>query len=199
VPIQTPVSPDGRFVATAVLSLSTVPRDCTGSPDHVAVIDTRTDEVVRFVGIPARTGTANGAHGVNFGMKAGGGWYAHVASQFSNMLTVLDLDPDRDNSATDATVAGRVLLANGQPGGARVTDGVGGQGVKPLPTPYDGWIQDTVAAAAQTDPEVRGWIAALTACQRDPSAAGCGTSATTFAPLAAASVADQRSLFCRVE
>jgi len=199
VPIQTPVSPDGRFVATAVLSLSTVERPCTGSPDHVAVIDTRTDEVVRFVGIPARTGTANGAHGVNFGMKAGGGWYAHVASQFSNMLTVLDLDPNRDNSATDATVAGRVFLANGQPGGARVTDGVGGQGVKPLPTPYDGWIQDTVAAAAQADPQVRGWIAALTACQRNPSAAGCGTSATTLAGLTATADTDKRSLFCRVE
>lgn len=105
--------------------------------------------MVRFVGIPARTGTANGAHGVNFGMKAGGGYYAHVASQFSNMLTVLDLDPNGDHSATDAAVAGRILLANGQPGGTRVTDGVGGQGVKPLPTPYDGWIQDTVAAQAQ--------------------------------------------------
>jgi YVTN family beta-propeller protein len=199
VPIQTPVSPDGRFVATAVLSLSTVARKCTGSPDHVAVIDTRTDEVVRFVGIPARAGTANGAHGVNFGMKAGGGWYAHVASQFSNMLTVLDLDPNGDHSAADATVAGRVLLANGQPGGARVTDGVGGQGVKPLPTPYDGWIQDTVAAQAQADPEVRGWIAALTACQRNPSAPGCGSSAPVARLVARGALADQRSLFCRVE
>src|SRR5919106_1626108 len=195
VPIQTPVSPDGRFVATAVLSLSTVARPCTGSPDHVAVIDTRTDEVVRFVGIPARAGTANGAHGVNFGMKQGGGRYAHVASQFSNMLTVLDLDPNGDSNAADAAVAGRVFLANGQPGGARVTDGVGGQGVKPLPTPYDGWIQDTVAAQAQADPEVRGWIAALTPCQRDPSAAGCVTSASAFAPLtgAGAAVLDHRT------
>jgi hypothetical protein len=199
VPIQTPVSPDGRFVAAAVLSLSTVARPCTGSPDHVAVIDTRTDQIVRFVGIPARAGTANGAHGVNFGIKAGGGWYAYVASQFSNMLSVLDLDPNHDNSATDAALAGRVFLANGQPGGARVTDGVGGQGVKPLPTPYDGWIQDTVAAAAQADPEVRGWIAALTPCQRDPSAPGCGTSGTAFAQLTSAGVADRRSLFCRVE
>jgi hypothetical protein len=164
----------------------------------VAVIDTRTDEVVRFVGIPARAETANGAHGVNFGMKLGGCWYAHVASQFSNMLTVLDLDPNGDHSAGDATVAGRVLLANGQPGGAHVTDGVGGQGVKPLPTPYDGWIQDSVAAAAQADPEVSGWIAALTPCQLDPSAAGCGTSATGLTRLTEA-VPDRRTLFCRVD
>jgi hypothetical protein len=73
-----------------------------------------------------------------------------VASQFSNMLTVLDLDPNGDSSAADAAVAGRVFLANGQPGGARVTDGVGGEGVKPLPTPYDGWIQDSVAAQFRT-------------------------------------------------
>lgn len=65
----------------------------------MAVIDTRTDEVVRFVAIPARTGTANGAHGVNFGMKAGGGYYAQVASQFSNMLIVLDLDPNARQSS----------------------------------------------------------------------------------------------------
>ena len=133
------------------------------------------------------------------GMKAGGGYYAHVASQFSNMLTVLDLDPDNDGSATDAAVAGRVFLANGQPAGARVTDGVGGQGVKSLPTPYDGWIQDTVAARAQTDPEVRGWIDALTPCQRNPSAPGCGTSGTAFAALAGAGAANSETLFCRVE
>jgi len=200
VPIQTPVSPDGRFVATAVLSLSTVARPCTGSPDHVAIIDTRTDQVVRIVGIPARAGTANGAHGANFGMKLGGGWYAHIASQFSNMLTVLDLDPNGDGSATDANVAGRVFLANGQPGGARVTDGVGGQGVKPLPTPYDGWIQDTVAAAARTDPEVQGWIAALTPCQRNPSAPGCSTSASVLAGLTGqgGALPQRQTLFCRV-
>jgi hypothetical protein len=38
---------------------------------------------------------------------------------------------------------------------------------------YDGWVQDTVAVAAETDPEVQGWIAQLTPCQRNPSAAGC--------------------------
>ncbi len=173
VPIQTPVSPDGRFVATAVLSLTTVARPCTGSSDHVAVIDTSTDQVVKFVGIPERAGTATGAHGANFGMKAGGGWYAHIASQFSNMFSVLDLDPNGDHNASDAAIVGRIFLANGSPGGPRVTDGVGGQGIKPVPTPYDGWIQGTVAARAQTDAEVQGWIDALTACQRNPSGAGC--------------------------
>jgi YVTN family beta-propeller protein len=173
VPIQLPVSPDGRFVAVAVLSLTTVPRSCTGSPDHVAIIDTRTDEVVKIVGIPVKPGTAAGTHGANFGAKKGGGYYAHVANQWSNMLSVVDIDPNGDGQATDAAVVGRVRLANGMPGGPRVTDGVGGQGIKPLPNVYDGWVQDTVVVAAQTDAEVQAWIAQLTTCQRNPSAVGC--------------------------
>jgi hypothetical protein len=173
VPIQLPVSPDGRFVSVAVLSLTTVPRSCTGSPDHVSIIDTRTDEVVKIVGIPVKSGTAAGTHGANYGAKKGGGYYVHVANQWSNMLSVVDVDPNGDGEATDAAVVGRILLANGMPGGPRVTDGVGGQGIKPLPNVYDGWVQDTVAVAAETEPEVQGWIAQLTPCQKNPSAAGC--------------------------
>ena len=40
-------------------------------------------------------------------------------------------------------MVGRILLANGS-AGAGVTDGVGGQGIKPLPMTHDGWIQPTV-------------------------------------------------------
>jgi YVTN family beta-propeller protein len=177
VPIQLPVSPDGRFVAVAVLSLSTVPpRPQTGSVDHIALIDTQLDEVVRFVGVPPLAGgvvKAAGIHGANFGAKLGGGYYGYIANQFSNMLFVLDPDPNGDGIGLDAAVVGRILLANGTPGGPRVTDGVGGQGIKPLPNVYDGWIQDTVAVAGRADPEVQGWLAELTRCQRDPSAAGC--------------------------
>jgi YVTN family beta-propeller protein len=173
VPIQLPVSPDGRFVAVAVLSLTTVPRASTGFADHVAIIDTATDTVVKDIGIPARPGTAAGTHGANWGAKRGGGYYAYIANQFSNMMGVVDVDPNGDGSAADATLAGRIFLANGAPGGPRVTDGVGGQGIKPLPNVYDGWIQDTVAVAAQTDPEVRGWLAALTQCQKNPAGAAC--------------------------
>ncbi len=63
---------------------------------------------------------------------------------------------------------GRILLANGSAG---VTDGVGGQGIKPLPNVYDGWIQDTAALSGtgQLSAEVQGWIDALTAAQKDPS------------------------------
>lgn len=174
-PIQLPVSPDGRFVGVAVLSLSTVARPCTGSSDHIAIIDTATDKVVKFLGVPTEAGKANGAHGANFGAKLGGGYYLHVASQFSNKLTVVDIDPNNDGSAADAAVAGRVFLANMVPGGPRTTDGVGGQGIKPLPNVYDGWVQDTVARTAQTDSEVKGWISKLTACQKNPAGTGCAS------------------------
>ena len=53
-----------------------------------------------------------------------------------------------------------------------MTDGTGGQGLKPLPTVYDGWMQDTVALSGtgRLSAEVEGWIAALTKEQRNPSA-----------------------------
>ncbi|MBI2907991.1 MAG: hypothetical protein HYX92_10085 [Chloroflexi bacterium] len=163
-PIQTPASPDGKFVGTAVLSLTTIGRPPTGSADHVAIIDTATDNTVAFLPTPA------GTHGANWGAKLGGGYYLYVSNQFANVLTIIDPDPNGDGSAADAAVVGTVLLANGSTG-AGVTDGVGGQGIKPLPNVYSGWIQDTVALSGtgQLSAEVQGWIDALTAAQKDPS------------------------------
>lgn len=163
VPIQTPVSPDERFVATAVLSLSSVPRSVTGTPDHVALIDTATDEVVKFIPTPL------GTHGANWGIKKGGGYYAYVTAQFSNVLAVLDPDPNLDGHAGDAAIVGILRLANNS-AGAGVTDGTGGQGVKPLPMTHDGWIQPTAALAGsgRLSPEVEGWINQLTPRQRNP-------------------------------
>lgn len=162
-PIQTPVSPDGRFVVTAVLSLTTVARPPTGAADHVAVIDARTDEVVAWLPTPA------GTHGANWGAKLGGGYYCYVTNQHANALTVIDPDPDADGDAHDAAVVGTILLANGSVG-AGATDGTGGQGVKPLPNMHDGWIQPTVelAAAGGVSGEVAGWIAQLTNFQKNP-------------------------------
>jgi len=163
VPIQTPVSPNERWVATAVLSLTTVPRSTTGSPDHVAIIDTHTNTVVAFVPTPA------GTHGINWGAKLGGGYYAYVSNQHANVLTVLDPDPNGDGDGTDAAVVGTILLANGSPG-AGVSDGTGGQGIKPLPLTHDGWIQKTVALSGtgQLSAEVEGWLAQLTEFQLNP-------------------------------
>jgi len=52
----------------------------------------------------------------------------------------------------------------------RVTDGTGGQGVKPLPMTHDGWNQPTVALSGtgQLSREVEGWIRRLTPEQKDP-------------------------------
>jgi YVTN family beta-propeller protein len=163
-PIQVPVSPDGRYAGVAVLSLTSVGRPPTGAADHVAIIDTRTDQVVSFLPTPA------GTHGAHWGAKAGGGYYLHVTNQYSNALTVIDPDPNSDGAAPDAKVVGRILLSDGSPGSGP-TDGTGGQGLKPLPNMYNGWIQDTVALSGtgQLAAEVEGWIAALTPAQQNPS------------------------------
>ena len=133
------------------------------APDHVAIIDTATDSVVAFLPTPA------GTHGAHWGAKRGGGYYLYVTNQFSNALTVIDPDPNRDGGGADAAVVGRVVLANGSEG-AGVTDGTGGQGLKPLPNVYRGWIEDTVALSGtgRLSAEVEGWISALTPAQRHP-------------------------------
>lgn len=163
VPIQTPVSPDERFVATAVMSLTSVSRASIGSADYVAIIDTSSDEIVAHVPTPA------GTHGANWGAKLGGGYYLYLTSQFSNVLTVIDPDPDGDGSGSDAAVVGTILLANGSKG-AGITDGTGGQGVKPIPMTHDGWIQPTVdlVGTGALSAEVEDWINALTPEQKDP-------------------------------
>ena len=161
-PIQTPVSPDEKWVATAVFSLTTVDRP-HGAADHVAIINTHTNQVVAYVPTPA------GTHGVNWGAKLGGGYYAYVTNQHSNVLTVIDPDPNSDNDGTDATVVGTILLSN-QSSGAGVTDGTGGQGVKPLPMTHDGWIQKTVAlvGSGELSEEVENWVSQLTDEQKNP-------------------------------
>jgi YVTN family beta-propeller protein len=162
-PIQTPVSPGERWAATAVLSLTNVDRPPTNSADHVAIIDTTTDQVVAFVPTPA------GTHGVNWGAKFGGGYYAYVTNQHANVLTVIDPDPIKQDNGSDAAVVGTILLAN-RSRGAGPTDGTGGQGVKPLPMTHDGWIQPTVelVGTGKLSPEVEGWISKLTDEQKDP-------------------------------
>jgi DNA-binding beta-propeller fold protein YncE len=127
-PIQTPVSPNGKWVFTA--------NTLTGT---ITIIDTATDTLVKSLQCDA------GCHGVNFGAKAGGGYYAYVASKFSNELLVVDPDPNGDGSAIDAAVVGRVLLtaAKGTKADDVVTGnaGMGGQGVLPIPVVYNGWVQ----------------------------------------------------------
>lgn len=152
-PIQTPVSPDGKFVVTA--------NTLTGT---ISVIDTSTDTLVKILACSA------GCHGVNFGAKKGGGYYAYVSSKFSNDLIIVDYDPNKDGNVSDATIAGRVVLvANGNlnsDGGPKTFSddsvtayaGMGGQGVLPIPLVYNGWVQNLP----------RFWKSQLTDAQRNP-------------------------------
>ena len=127
-PIQTPIAPDGKFVITANTFTATI-----------TIIDTKTDKLVRV--LPCSTG----CHGVNFGAKKGGGYYAYVSSKFSNDLIVLDYDPNKDGDVSDATIVGRILLVGGahtkSDDSVSALAGMGGQGVLPIPLVYNGWVQ----------------------------------------------------------
>lgn len=127
-PIQLPVSPDGKYLLVAnTLSSS------------ITVIDTRTDSVVKELPCDA------GCHGINFGAKKGGGYYAYVSSKFANTMSIVDGDPNGDGNPSDAAVVGKMTL---DPTPATATDdtvtdfaGMGGQGVLALPIVYNGWSQ----------------------------------------------------------
>lgn len=145
-PIQTPVSPDGRYMVTANTLTATI-----------TIVDTATDTVVGMLPCDA------GCHGVNFGAKQGGGYYAYVASKFSNSLLVVDADQNGDGNMSDADVVGRIaLVATGSTAKdvASITAnaGQGGQGVLAIPNVYNGWVQNLPST----------WKSQLTAEQQNP-------------------------------
>ena len=115
----------------------------------------------------------SGCHGVNYGAKLGGGYYAYVASKFSNALIVVDPDPNGDGNPADAAIVGRILLGTN---GAATTDtdpdtvignpGMGGQGVLAVPVPYKGWVQQWVANCGTADCTT--WKGQMTAGQKNP-------------------------------
>jgi len=122
-PIQTPVSPDGKYAIVANTLAA-----------KILVIDTTTDKVVASLACDA------GCHGAQFGAKKGGGYYAYVSSKFSNRMIVVD-----PNNGSDAAIVGSVLLtATGTTvidGSVSKYAGMGGQGVLPIPLVYNGWVQ----------------------------------------------------------
>ena len=142
-PIQTPVSPDGKYVVTANTLSATI-----------TILDTATDKVVKSLLCEP------GCHGVNFGLKKGGGYYAYVASKFANDLIVIDMD--------QLDITGRILLAD--PKDAQITgnNGMGGQGVLPLPLAEHGMLAPTLklAGTGKLSPEVEAWLKLITKNQR---------------------------------
>lgn len=135
-PIQIPTSPDGNYALVA--------NTLTG---NIGVLDTKTDKVIKY--LPCDSG----CHGINFGAKKGGGYYAYVASKFSNALSIVDGDPNGDGNPKDAAVVGKMSLSSA-PGTAMddtmvAYDGLGGQGVLPYPIAYDGWVQNAPTEYAE--------------------------------------------------
>lgn len=144
-PIQTPVSPDGKNMVTA--------NTLTGT---ITIVNTVTDEVVAM--LPCDPG----CHGVQYGAKQGGGYYAYVTSKFSNRMLIIDVDPNNDGNPADAVIVGAVGLFAA--GNTAIDDtisahpGMGGQGILPIPLVYNGWVQNLPAE----------WGRQLTAAQRNP-------------------------------
>jgi DNA-binding beta-propeller fold protein YncE len=128
-PIQTPVSPNGKSMVTA--------NTLTGT---ITIVDPVTDEVVAMLGCEP------GCHGVQYGAKQGGGYYAYVSSKFANVLLVVDPDPNNDGNPADAAIVGRIVLTAAS---TTATDdiivgnrGMGGQGILAVPVVYNGWVQN---------------------------------------------------------
>ena len=156
-PIQTPVSPDGTNMVTA--------NTLTGT---ITVVDTRPGSANENK-VVAMLPCDPGCHGVQYGAKQGGGYYAYVASKFGNAMIVVDPDPNGDGNPIDAVIAGRILLA----GSATKQDdrvignaGMGGQGVLAVPVPYNGWVQQWVENCKTKDCNT--WKRKLTDAQKDP-------------------------------
>jgi hypothetical protein len=122
----------------------------------ITIVDTTTDTLVKSLPCEA------GCHGVQFGAKKGGGYYAYVSNKFSNTMIVVDGDPNNDGNPADAAIVGRILLvaSPGTDTDDKVTllRGMGGQGVLPIPVVYNGWVQQLP----------RFWRNQLTASQRNP-------------------------------
>ncbi len=150
-PIQSPVSPDGKAVVIAAMGGS------------IVIVDPVTEKVVKT--LPCDPG----CHGANFGAKQPttenpkGGYYAYVTTKFSNRLTVVDIDPNGDGDISDATIAGHVLLVDTD---STAKDdvviglpGFGGQGVLAVPNVYNGWVQNLPAT----------WKQLLTDSQQNPN------------------------------
>ncbi len=163
-PIQTPVSPAGTNMVTANTLTASITIVDTRHLLSNGTVNPAEDTVVAM--LPCDPG----CHGVQYGAKAGGGYYAYVANKFSNALIVVDPDPNGDGNPSDAAIAGRVLLAGKA---SAVQDdtvignkGMGGQGVLPVPVVYNVWVQQWVQNCKTKD--CKNWNRQLKPEQKNP-------------------------------
>ncbi len=139
-PIQTPISPDDKWMVTA-LTLG----------GKIGVVDVSTDPGTVVAVLPCDPG----CHGVQWGAKKDGGYYAYVTSKFSNGLIIVDPDPNNNGDGSDAKIAGTVVLTKefNTKTDDRIIEyaGMGGQGVLAIPNVYEGWIQQTSQACGSSN------------------------------------------------
>lgn len=119
--IQVPFTPDSRYICAAGGSTVTV-IDAAKAADPIGWPNPA-DAIV------ATIWTGNGAHGVAFGRKAGGGGYAYVTHKFENYVSVIDLATfvKAGDVPLALTTTGKVALAG-------ATD-TGGNGIAVWPNP----------------------------------------------------------------
>ncbi len=157
IPIQTPVSPDGKYMVTAQVLNS-----------KLTIVDTEVGSSTQDT-IVAVLPCDPGCHGVQWGAKLNpvtgveSEYYAYVSNKFSNSLIVVDPNPNIDTNGingietngADASIVGRILLIddkNTQKDDYVIgLDGMGGQGVLAIPNVYQGWIEETNALCSAAD------------------------------------------------
>jgi DNA-binding beta-propeller fold protein YncE len=101
VPIQSPFSPDGRWVVVAN----------TGSASaSIIAVDYNDPSRIRVVGDAA---AYKGAHGVAYGFKQGGGFLAYVTNKYAPVLTVIDLSLATPRKAGDVHLGPDAWGGNG--------------------------------------------------------------------------------------
>jgi plastocyanin len=110
IPIQSPVTPDGRYVVTANAGGIGVKASIT-----VTELDYNNPTNSRIV---AELPSYPGSHGVEYGFKKGGGLYAYVSNKFAPVLQVVDL------TTNPPRLVGEVDLGNGW----------GGMGIMTMPS-----------------------------------------------------------------
>ena len=101
VPIQSPFSPDGRYVVVAN----------TGTA-NVSVIAVDYDDPAK-IRVVSEAAAYRGAHGVAYGFKQGGGFLAYVTNKYAPVLTVIDLSTSPPRKAGDVHLGPDAWGGNG--------------------------------------------------------------------------------------
>lgn len=101
VPIQSPFSPDGKWVVVANTGSATA---------SIIAVDQANPSNIRVV---AEAKAYKGAHGVAYGFKQGGGFLAYVTNKYAPVLTVIDLSRPTPGKAGDVFLGPDAWGGNG--------------------------------------------------------------------------------------